>query len=465
MGGKVFISVNDPELSRKLLMKSHHRPLNELTPPSGGLRRLYQLEGLFWSKGQKFKSLKSAWQVAFNQGSVHNYFPLMQRHVNQLCDIINQKVKNNEVFNIHENVQKMTLEVVGSTAFGIELGLLSENKGDPYGIQPNELLSHLRVIFQGTSSGSGGRTPWAIMNFLFPEALFLWGELSHRVPLVEREKFVVRAIEGIVGVSRTIVKHEQIKMNTEQNSNLGLNGEDEKGSQRNIINPGSFIAKIAKTKDVNSGQMLANDQVGAQAYLFLLAGYDTTANALAFSTYLLCQNPLKKQKLFEELDQFSDDDSSLTYQTLDKCIYLEAVIKEALRIYPPGAGAARQTTDKIQLSKYTLPPKSNFFVNIYGMHRDPTIWSKPEEFIPERFLEGDAEYVLDKIHPFAYMPFGGGSRMCIGHRFAMQEAKLALFRMFKKFDFELQPGQEKLETKVAITLSPKNGVFVKAYKR
>eukprot|EP01023_Acetabularia_acetabulum_P004797 TRINITY_DN12031_c0_g1_i10.p4 TRINITY_DN12031_c0_g1~~TRINITY_DN12031_c0_g1_i10.p4 ORF type:complete len:100 (-),score=20.43 TRINITY_DN12031_c0_g1_i10:492-791(-) len=99
------------------------------------------------------------------------------------------------------------------------------------------------------------------------------------------------------------------------------------------------------------------------------------------------------------------------------------------------------------------------------MHRDATIWNTPEEFIPERFLEGADEYVMDKIHPFAYLPFGAGSRMCIGHRFAMQEAKLTLFKLFKTFDFKLESGQEEIETKVTITLGPKKGILVYASKR
>eukprot|EP01024_Parvocaulis_polyphysoides_P021007 TRINITY_DN1990_c0_g2_i12.p1 TRINITY_DN1990_c0_g2~~TRINITY_DN1990_c0_g2_i12.p1 ORF type:complete len:332 (+),score=19.62 TRINITY_DN1990_c0_g2_i12:178-1173(+) len=259
VGGRAMISVSDPELCRKLLMKTHQRPLNEMTQPSAGIRRKYQVESLFWSRGQQFKRLKSAWQVAFNQGSVHNYFPLMQRHANQLCEAINEKAKTNEAFNIHGNIQKMTLEVVGSTAFGIELGLLSE-EGGAYGIQAEKLLDNLIALTQA-SSGSSQKTPWSIMNHLFPEIRFLWAQLSQRIPLTENEKNTQAAINGLVRDSRTIIKNERIKRDSSQD-------QEHKNISGIQVDPGSFIANLIKTKDVNSGQMLTDDQIGAQAYVF-----------------------------------------------------------------------------------------------------------------------------------------------------------------------------------------------------
>eukprot|EP01023_Acetabularia_acetabulum_P063030 TRINITY_DN7861_c0_g1_i12.p1 TRINITY_DN7861_c0_g1~~TRINITY_DN7861_c0_g1_i12.p1 ORF type:complete len:314 (-),score=30.87 TRINITY_DN7861_c0_g1_i12:2214-3029(-) len=190
LGGRPVIVVNDAELGRKVFMKSHQRPINTLTPPSGGIRRQFQEESLFWSYGQQFKRLKSAWQVAFNQESVHNYFDLMCRHADQFCDVVNKYAESGEVFDVYENVQKMTLEVVGTTAFGIEFGSFAQKDHNGSIIQADKLIGYLRTIFgvsKVATSGSNRRTPWSLLNMLFPEMRRLWANFAAKFPIGQRD--------------------------------------------------------------------------------------------------------------------------------------------------------------------------------------------------------------------------------------------------------------------------------------
>eukprot|EP01026_Neomeris_dumetosa_P019290 TRINITY_DN17765_c0_g1_i10.p1 TRINITY_DN17765_c0_g1~~TRINITY_DN17765_c0_g1_i10.p1 ORF type:complete len:539 (-),score=65.21 TRINITY_DN17765_c0_g1_i10:375-1991(-) len=469
MGGVPIVVISDPEWARKVFMKSHYRPYKALGLPLSGLRLKFNQQGLFWSKGQQFKTLKSAWQVAFNQGSVQNYFPLMLRHTDELCETLSKKSASGEVFDIWREVQKMTLEVVGTTAFGIDFKLLDnhedngsnnnnhhkENNGkvQEYGmIDSQRMIENARVIFgSARSDGRGARkgpSPWMIMNFIFPELRPLWCQAYTNYPISEHERVMKQSVMQLISDSTQLAKYERQK---------GQQNSDDKASK--TIDPGSFLARLLKTKDWNvKDQLLRDLQVAAQAFIFILAGFETTANALAFTVYLLCKNPKKKEKLVEELKQIGD----ISPEVLEKCKYLEAVFKESLRLFPPGAMAVRQAEDDIQIGGYIIPRDTAVTLNIYGLQRDPTLWTDPDAFIPERFLEGSPEYVADKLHQFTYMPFGGGSRMCIGHKYALQEAKLALFKIYKKVDFELEEGQEELETKVAITMSPKHGIRVTA---
>eukprot|EP01023_Acetabularia_acetabulum_P030023 TRINITY_DN2829_c0_g1_i1.p1 TRINITY_DN2829_c0_g1~~TRINITY_DN2829_c0_g1_i1.p1 ORF type:complete len:601 (-),score=65.62 TRINITY_DN2829_c0_g1_i1:1673-3475(-) len=530
-GGRSMIVVSDPELARTVFMKSHHRPLNAFTPPSAGWRRYMQEQSLVWSHGQMFKTLKSAWQVAFNQGSVHNYFPLMQHHANRFCDIMQLKAKSAEFFDVHQEIQKMTLEVVGTTAFGIDFGLIADNNykqnkndanntntnnssqtddlkfqydidnnhvsssisnGDSkdnlnnqngdinndkfqelkefrenvvenipekdikydiqdYGIDPSRLLHNVKTIFGAILlSGKSQQSIWVIFNYLFPELRKIWAILNQYVPTGKFEKNIQKALRETFQDSIQIA----------QLLRTSLSKKNDK-----VIDPGSFLAKMVDTKDpFSKGEMLDDSQVGCQAYIFMLGGFETTANSLAFTLYLLSRTPLKKQKLLQEIDQF-DQDADITLEILEKCSYLEAVVKESLRLFPPGAITVRSVYPALKFSTYDFPQNSDFMINIYGIQRDNKIWQNANEFVPERFLKNSELYEMDKIHPFAYLPFGGGSRMCIGHRYAMQELKLGIFKIYQRYDFVLEAGQENLKTKVAITMSPEKGLFVKAIKR
>eukprot|EP01025_Chloroclados_australasicus_P034869 TRINITY_DN355_c1_g2_i1.p1 TRINITY_DN355_c1_g2~~TRINITY_DN355_c1_g2_i1.p1 ORF type:complete len:542 (+),score=46.83 TRINITY_DN355_c1_g2_i1:181-1806(+) len=472
MGGRPFIVVSDPELCRKVFMKSHYREIESIGPPVAGVRRQFQLENLFWAKGQQFKTLKSAWQVAFNQGSVSNYFSLMQQHAQQLCELLNVKAKSGEYFDIFQEIQRMTLEVVGTTAFGIDFGLL-EREQSVKEINTVKLMESIKIMFGGRggakSKAAGGPSPWLIINAAFPELRKFWGFGHLYLPITTREKMLKAAELQLIQDSEKIVALERAKnQQHEHNEKVNTNDSNENGfindskQKRNIIDPGSFLAKLINTKDsMMKGQYLSGRQVAAQVFLFILTGFETTANTLAFTVYLLSLNPEKKEKMVEEVRQLKE----ITPENLEQCKYLEAVIKESLRLLPPGAGSLRSMDQPFQLGEYTIPAKTDFFLNSYSTQRDPMLWEQPEEFIPERFIESSPHYVMDKLHPFAYLPFGGGSRMCVGHRYAMQEAKLALCQMYQKYDFELEEGQVPLETRMTITMSPKKGVIVKAFQK
>ena len=176
---------------------------------------------------------------------------------------------------------------------------------------------------------------------------------------------------------------------------------------------------------------------------FLFASYETTAASLTFCLYLLAKFPEYQQKIRAELSQTS------SIQTV-------SVYREALRLYPPAYMLARELVDNITIDNRLLKKKENVIVSVYGIHRHTAIWSKPDEFIPERFT---TQYDI-KANKFAFIPFGYGKRVCSGMQLAMIEAELVLKKLLTHFHFT-QIEEKELNLEAMVTLHPKESLRLK----
>jgi thromboxane-A synthase len=238
----------------------------------------------------------------------------------------------------------------------------------------------------------------------------------------------------------------------------------------------NFIDLVRKARDPESGIRLDNDEVRDQLNLFVLAGYETTANTLAFTAFLVSQNPHAEAKLVEEINRLAPDkEKRLTFRELAEFTYISNVVNEALRLYPPGAMLAREANrdvciggsrtaeaDNSDGKQYQLRKGTWVVIPVYSIHRDERFWENPEVFDPDRFLpersEGRPKY--------AHLPFGLGPRNCIGQRFALEEAKLALIALYREYTFKLHSHTEvPLKLKAGITLSPENGIWMTVHRR
>eukprot|EP01023_Acetabularia_acetabulum_P065224 TRINITY_DN8612_c0_g1_i7.p1 TRINITY_DN8612_c0_g1~~TRINITY_DN8612_c0_g1_i7.p1 ORF type:complete len:372 (-),score=43.02 TRINITY_DN8612_c0_g1_i7:878-1993(-) len=293
LGGRAVIVVSDPQFAQKVFLKSQVRP-NVFAPPNAGPRGKYEKEVLFFTSGHRFRTLKSAFQVAFNQGSIHNYFPLMKRHASRLCDDISNKMENNEAFNIYEKLQNMTLEVVGTTAFGIDFALLDNSQSqcaeNDYGIIPQKMLDSVKVLLKGImNNGKESLSPWVVINYLFPELRKLWAELAYRFPVAEFEKEVEKAALEFFSQCQNITRHEREKFSQQSN--------DTTTNKKNIIDPGCFLAKIIQTKDFyNNGQPLTDIQVLVGVVIYSLV--DKSLMIMLFNGTIIkgCNNNNNQQQ-------------------------------------------------------------------------------------------------------------------------------------------------------------------------
>jgi cytochrome P450 len=194
---------------------------------------------------------------------------------------------------------------------------------------------------------------------------------------------------------------------------------------------------------INAG--LADNVIRDQMLTMLIAGHDTSTALLAWTFAQLGQHPDIHKRLIKEVD------------TLEKSPLLDQVIKESLRLYPPIHIGNRRVAEQIQFPDGSIPAGERMFYSIYLTHRDPRIWENAEKFCPQRFAHGS------KTPPFAYVPFGGGPRACIGAAFGQAEARIVIARLLQTHRFEFT--NHKIHAHMGATLEPRPGVKMKVRRR
>ena len=205
---------------------------------------------------------------------------------------------------------------------------------------------------------------------------------------------------------------------------------------------------------------LSDDEVVAQSVIFLLAGYETSSNTLSFTVYHLAVNPDVQDKLRSEIRDAVETNARKKplYEIAQNIEYLDCVIKEAQRLCPPVATVNRECDEDYDLNGIHIPAGAEVVIPVYALHHDPSAWEDPEKFDPERFrgLNKDAR------HAFQFLPFGAGPRNCIGMRFALMEIKIALVKVLMKYKFVRSPDtQDPLVLHPGATLSARDGVLVR----
>mmetsp|Transcript_36049 Transcript_36049/g.85537 ORF Transcript_36049/g.85537 Transcript_36049/m.85537 type:complete len:236 (-) Transcript_36049:320-1027(-) len=212
---------------------------------------------------------------------------------------------------------------------------------------------------------------------------------------------------------------------------------------------------------------IMNDkQIRNELHTLLFAGSDTTANTLSWTFHLLSHRPEMMARCLQEADALRDHDGELSPALLNERLpYLTACVKETLRMYPPAPMLSRVCTkDTVLEGTRTLVSKGSMVtLDIWSVHRNPKHWVRPDEYRPERWLaEGEAEF--GPILQEAFIPFGGGSRICIGMYFAIMEAQVIAAQVLQKVKFEPVPGFEP-DAVMRMTLSSKNGIRLRALPR
>jgi cytochrome P450 len=201
---------------------------------------------------------------------------------------------------------------------------------------------------------------------------------------------------------------------------------------------------------------LDDERIRDQMLTMLIAGHDTSTALLAWTFYLLGVNPEMYSRLQSELDQSLQGQPPLTPAGWQPPL-LDEIIKESLRLYPPIHLGTRRVAESIDFDGHNVPAGERLIYSIYLTHRDPAIWESPEDFKPERFTHGCTR------PPFAYVPFGGGPRACIGAAFGQVEARLVLARLLQTQHFQLL--NPKVHTHMGATLEPRPGVFMRVRRK
>ncbi|XP_070556745.1 cytochrome P450 3A5-like [Ptychodera flava] len=214
------------------------------------------------------------------------------------------------------------------------------------------------------------------------------------------------------------------------------------------------------TNDFHKG--FTTEEMLGQSLIFFLAGYETTSTLMSYVAYSMATNPDIQEKLCTEIDDVMANNEEPSYNVVSKMPYLDMIVCETLRMYPPSLRFDRECNEDVTIAGINIKKGMYVAVSIYAIHHNPEFYPEPEKFIPERFTKEEKE----KRHPYAWLPFGAGPRNCIGMRFALLEAKIALVRIFR--DFTLEPCAE---TVIPIQLgktgflSPQGGVILRVKAR
>ncbi|XP_023222860.1 cytochrome P450 4C1-like [Centruroides sculpturatus] len=198
-------------------------------------------------------------------------------------------------------------------------------------------------------------------------------------------------------------------------------------------------------------------------HLFDEKGYDSTAHVLSWALYFLGRFHEIQDKVYLELQEIfkNDFNRDITIDDLTKMMYLECVIKESMRIYPPFPLIARKNPSEMKIGNYVLPANSTLVISIYGIHHNPSVYENPEVFDPDRFLFENYK----NLHPYAFLPFSAGPRNCIASKGAMIIIKTVLANLVRNFKVYSLDPRDKIVTSFESILTPISGIRMFVEKR
>ncbi len=364
-------------------------------------RRLFG-NGLLTSEGEFWRRQRRLCQPAFHQDRIPSYAQEMVEYAERML----ATWRDGETREVHKDMMRVTLEIVAKVLFGAEVSA-----------QVDEVGEALEAILKQNTRG----------QMLFPALMRLPtpGNLRYR-----------RAVHKLEGIIYGIISRRRAE----------------------VGDSGDLLSMLLQARD-EDGSPMTDVQLRDEVMTLFLAGHETTALLLSWAWYLLSQYPEVEGKLAAELRQELAGRSP-TVADLPRLSYTEKVIKETLRLYPPAYAMARIALEDYAIAGYRVPAGSSVVFSQWVMHRDPRFFADPERFCPERWSE-EFEKGLPR---FAYFPFGGGPRQCIGNSFAMMEAVLLLATIAQRFRLTVVPGPP-IVPQPAITLRPEGGVRVVVARR
>ncbi|HVG30810.1 MAG TPA: cytochrome P450 [Pyrinomonadaceae bacterium] len=393
--------VSHPDLIEQVLQTKNRdfiKPISFRTP---FFRRLIGT-GLLTSEGDFWRRQRRLAQPAFHRDRIAAYGETMVAYADRLTG----EWRDGEARDLHAEMMQLTMEIVARTLFSADVS----------GADAEEVKRALKEIAE----------PFA------HQATFKW-ILDNRLPTPAHRRFM-RTAEKLDGIIFKIIRARR------------ESGED----------AGDLLSMLLQARDEEAdGAGMTDKQLRDELMTLFLAGQETTALALTWGWHLLMQHPAAETRLYEEIDAVLEGGRAPKMEDLARLRYAESVVKESMRLYPPAWGVGREAVRDVEIGGYTIPKRAQVFMMSYAVQRDPRFWREPEAFRPERWSNGETK----DLPKFAYFPFGGGPRVCIGNQFAMMEAVLSLASIARRFRFTPAPNS-RVEPVPGMSLRPRDGLKV-----
>ncbi|XP_032682974.1 cytochrome P450 9e2-like [Odontomachus brunneus] len=425
-----LVFIRDPELIRDVMVKDFEHFTDHQTFANEDIDPLFG-KNVFSLRGNRWKEMRNTLSPSFTASKMKVMFELVSKCSREFSEYLADHPEECSSVDTKEIFRRYTTDVIATSAFGINVNSMKDRDNEFFtrGVDSTQLFNSFSFMLKFMLFRMSPRLMKALgMNF-FPPAT---------------SQFFKKIVA------------ETIKTREEQG----------------IIRPDMIhLLMQARNKESLSVHDMTLDDIVSQAFIFFLAGFDTSSQLMCFIAHELAVNRDIQDRLYEEVEKhFAEGNGEISYELVSKMVYMDMVVSETLRKYPPVV-----MIDRLCVKSYELPPPNPggkslivepnnvLWAPVYALHCDPKYFPNPNKFDPERFSDENK----DNIVPYTYMPFGHGPRKCIGNRFALMETKLLIAHLLHKFVFK---ATEKtiypvVFDKKQFNLQPEGGFWIALEKR
>jgi cytochrome P450 len=436
LGPRSLFLVNHPDLIEDVLVRNnhHYRKHYELR-----MNRLLLGNGLLNSDGDFWLRQRRLVQPAFAQKRLTSvYAPVMVDYTERLL----AEWQDGQIRDVHTDMSRLTLQIIAKTLFDADVHDDASDVGTALAAAQDSFTRRFQSLVQ------------------LPEWVPTPGNIRLWRAIRRLNAIVYRFIEQRRAAART---HEAGSGPTPSDSDGPHPSAAPRSSKtpHGRLHPTSedLLSLLLQARDEDDGSRMTDRQLRDEAMTLFLAGHETTSLALSWTWYLLAQNPDVDAKLHAELRDVLGNRSP-EVGDLPRLRYTDHVVREAMRVYPPAYAIGREAKIACDLGGYTVPRGQTVLMAQWVLHRDPRFWPEAEKFDPDRW-DSDP---LSRLPKYAYFPFGGGPRICIGNHFAMMEATLILATVARRFRME-RADTAPVRPLPSLTLRPEGGIMMRLHAR
>ncbi|XP_025410330.1 cytochrome P450 4C1-like isoform X2 [Sipha flava] len=425
--GRSYVIINDPEDIKIVLSSSQYNYKgNEYN-----MMRPWLNDGLLLSSGSKWHNRRKLLSHTFHLKTLEMYNISFNKHSRILAKKISEASANNEEISITEYITLCSLDMICETIMGVEMNA-----------QEGKSMQYVRSI-KGACR--------AVIDRVFK--FWLWNDTIYKFTGSGRSFY--KSIRVLHDFTENVIKNKQTLLNNTDGQNM-LSEIKPHGKKQTK----SFLDLLLNVLKENPNQM-TDSGIREEVDTFLFEGHDTSSLAITMAIVLLgIHQDIQDRAREEVLEIIGDSDRDVTMEDLNSMKYLEAIIKETLRLYPSVPVFTRQLETTLNIKNYIIPPKTTIVIYPYILHRTEEIYPNPEEFIPERFLNEDNKSKF----LFGYLPFSAGPRNCVGQKFAMHQMKILISTILRKLKIETLGKKEDILISAQVITRIESLPKIKFYK-
>lgn len=422
-GPKSFVIVSDPSIAKHILRD------NSKAYSKGILAEILEFvmgKGLIPADGEIWRVRRRAIVPALHQKYVSAMISLFGKATDRLCKKLDAAASDGEDVELESLFSRLTLDIIGKALFNYDFDSLTNDTG---------IVEAVYTVLREAEDRSISPIPvWDIP---------VWKDISPRQRKVNASLKVINdALNELIAICKRMVEEEELQFHEEY-----INEQD----------PSILHFLLASGDDVSSKQ-LRDDLM-----TLLIAGHETSAAVLTWTFYLLSKEPSVMARLQSEVDSVLGDRFP-TMEDMKKLKYTTRVINESLRLYPQPPVLIRRSMEEDVLGKYPIKRGEDIFISVWNLHHCPNHWIDAEKFDPERWpLDGPNPNEVNQN--FSYLPFGGGSRKCVGDMFATFENIVAISMLVRRFNFQMALGAPQVEMTTGATIHTTQGLKMTVTQR